>query len=493
VPRRSIRLVAPAEDLHETFEAIRAEIGIPDAFPADVLDEAERAAREPRLPRSDLTDVPFVTLDPPASMDLDQAFHLERLPRGGIRLRYAIADVAAFVTPGGAVDREAHARVETMYSPDERAPLYPPVLSEAATSLLPDGPRPAVVWSIDVDDAGSAAEAHVERAMVASRAKLAYPDVQAALDDGSADEMLRLLPEIGSVLQRAERARGGSNLGIPRQEVVQAGDGYSLTFEAPLAVEGWNAQLSLLTGRAAADIMLRDGVGVIRTMPPPDPHDVARLRRVADGLRIEWPAHASYSELLHTIDASRSDAESVFLQEAAVLFRGASYSAFDGRVPPGIEHAAIAAHYAHCTAPLRRLVDRYANEVCLALCSGSEVPTWAREALPALPIEMALGAERGHRLERTIVDAVEAAVLSPLVGTEADALVVDLWKRGRGEVALRAPAVIGPCDDVHELGAEVRVRLEEADVQRHTIRFARVRAGVATEPARPAPPPSRGG
>ncbi len=460
--------------MHETFEAIRAEIGIPNAFPADVLDEAERTAREPRLPQVDLTDVPFVTLDPPASMDLDQAFQLERLPQGGIRLRYAIADVAAFVAPEGAVDREAHARVETAYGPDERAPLYPPVLSEAAASLLPDGPRPAVVWSIDVDDAGAAAEAHVERAMVASRVKLAYGDVQAALDDGSADEMLRLLPEIGSVLQRAERARGGSNLGIPRQEVVLDGDGYSLTFESPLPVEGWNAQLSLLTGRAAADIMLRDGVGVVRTMPPPDPHDVARLRRVAGGLGIEWPAHSSYSELLHTIDASRSDAESVFLQEAAVLFRGASYSAFDGQVPPGIEHAAIAAHYAHCTAPLRRLVDRYANEVCLALCSGSEVPAWAREALPSLPIEMVLGAERGNRLDRTIVDAVEAAVLSPLVGTEADALVVDLWKRGRGEVALRDPAVIGPCDDVHELGAEVRVRLEEADVHKHTIRFARV-------------------
>ena len=159
-----------------------------------MLDEAERTAREPRLPQVDLTDVPFVTLDPPASMDLDQAFHLERLPQGGVRLRYAIADVAAFVAPGGAVDGEAHARVETVYGPDERAPLYPPVLSEAAASLLPDGPRPAVVWCIDVDDAGAAAEAHVERAMVASRVKLAYGDVQAALDDGSADEMLRLLP-----------------------------------------------------------------------------------------------------------------------------------------------------------------------------------------------------------------------------------------------------------------------------------------------------------
>jgi len=65
-------------------------------------------------------------------------------------------------------------------------------------------------------------------------------------------------------------------------------------------------------------------------------------------------------------------------------------------------------------------------------------------------------------------------VLAPLVGQESDALVIDLWKRGRGEVALQRPAVIGPCDDVHELGARVRVRLEEADVATHTIRFATV-------------------
>ena len=78
------------------------------------------------------------------------------------------------------------------------------------------------------------------------------------------------------------------------------------------------------------------------------------------------------------------------------------------------------------------------------------------------------------RLERTVVDAVEAAVLAPLVGQEYDAIVIDLWKRGRGEVAIRRPAVIGACDDVHELGVRVRVRLEEADAPKHTIRFARV-------------------
>jgi exoribonuclease R len=190
----------------------------------------------------------------------------------------------------------------------------------------------------------------------------------------------------------------------------------------------------------------------------------------------------SYPELLSKLDGARSTPASVFLQEAAVLFRAASYTSFDGRPPPDRMHAAIAAPYAHCTAPLRRLVDRYANEVCVALAAGGAVPAWARDALPALPIEMALAGERTGRLERTVVDAAEAAVLAPHVGRESDAVVVDVWKRDRGEVALREPAVIGPCDGVHELAAHVRVRLEEADVARGTIRFVRVPGGSGSSP-----------
>jgi exoribonuclease R len=481
VPKRAVRLAAPADDLRATFVGIRAEIGLPESFPDDVLEEAREAARSPRMPDVDRTDVPFVTMDPPSAMDLDQAFHLER--RGeAIRLRYAIADPSAFVTPGGAVDREAHARGETAYSPDRRTPLYPEVLSEAAASLLPDGPRPAVVWSVDVDADGLPLHVDVERAVVRSRAKLDYGQVQAAIDDGSADEMLRLLPEVGTLLLEAERRRGGASLGLPTQEVVRRGSGYGLAFSSPLAVERWNAQLSLLVGRVAAASMLRGAVGVIRTMPPADPHDVERLRRVAAGLDVDWPETMSYPELLSKLDGARSTPASVFLQEAAVLFRAASYTSFDGRPPPDEMHAAIAAPYAHCTAPLRRLVDRYANEVCVALAAGEAVPVWARDALPALPIEMALAGERTGRLERTVIDAVEAAVLAPHVGRESDAVVVDVWKRDRGEVALREPAVIGPCDGVHELAARVRVRLEEADVARGTIRFVRVPGGSGSSP-----------
>jgi len=475
VPRRPIHLSVPADRLRGVFAAIRTEIGIPDAFAPEVLAEAESSARSPRLPERDLTDIPFVTLDPPGSMDLDQAFHLER--RGsGYRLRYAIADIAAFVAPGGVVDEESHRRIETEYSPDTRTPLYPAVLSEGAASLLPDGMRPAVVWSIEVDEGGRTRDVDVGRGMVRSRAKLTYADVQASLEDGRADDMLSLLPEFGTTLRGAERRRGGSSLNVPQQEVVPGADGYQLAYRLPLPVEAWNAQLSLLTGRSSADMMLSAGIGVVRTMPPPDPVALARLRRVAVALGVDWPEELPYAELLHALDVGRSTAEAVFLREAAVLFQGASYAAFDGAPPPIAEHAAIAAPYAHATAPLRRLVDRYANEVCLAIAAGGDVPRWVRDALPELPAEMATGAERSNRLERTTIDVVEAAALGPFIGSTFDAVVIDLWKKNRGEVALSEPAVIGPCDDVDELGVTLRVTLEEADVDRRTIRFARVRA-----------------
>ena len=84
-------------------------------------------------------------------MDLDQAVHLERRD-GGYRVRYAIADVAAFVPPGGAVDAEAHARGQTFYAPDADARLYPKAVSEGAASLLPGKVRPALLWTMDLDE-----------------------------------------------------------------------------------------------------------------------------------------------------------------------------------------------------------------------------------------------------------------------------------------------------------------------------------------------------
>ena len=108
------------------------------------------AARSARL---DARDLDLVTVDPPGTRDLDQAFHAERTGTG-YRVHYAIADVAAFVAPGGALDREAFARGVTLYLPDGRAPLYPDDLGEGVASLLPGVDRPALLWTFDLDARG---------------------------------------------------------------------------------------------------------------------------------------------------------------------------------------------------------------------------------------------------------------------------------------------------------------------------------------------------
>src|SRR3954465_6306803 len=174
MPRRRISLAHV--DVPAAFEAIRQEAGVPDGFPPPAMAEAEASARRPR--QGERVDIPFVTIDPPGSRDLDQALHIERLGDGH-RIHYAIADVGAFVGAGGAIDGESHARGVTVYAPDRKAPLHPPVLSENAASLLAGEWRPAVVGTIALAAAGAPAWPHVARGTVRSTAQHTYADVPA--------------------------------------------------------------------------------------------------------------------------------------------------------------------------------------------------------------------------------------------------------------------------------------------------------------------------
>ena len=465
-----VRDEAGGRALRAGFARIRDELGLPTDFPADVVAEAEESAREARMPAEDLTDLPFLTIDPPGSTDLDQAMHLERR-NGGYRLRYAIADVGTYVRPGGAVDAEAHRRGETHYSPDTRTPLHPPVLSEGAASLLPGEVRSAVLWTIDLDAQGEQTAVEVRRAQVRSRDRLDYATVQDLVDSGRADERLQLLAEVGKLRMALEVERGGVSLPIPEQEVVEDGTRYRLDYRTTLPVESWNEQVSLLTGMAAADLMLHGEIGVLRTLPRASDESLEQLHRAARGLGVDWPRDRSYAEVVHDLDPA-NPRHAALLEEATSLLRGAGYTAFESGVPEHATHAAVAAEYAHATAPLRRLVDRYVSEVCLALCAGDEVPGWVRSALPGLPATMAESGRIGHELERECVALMEAAVLHGREGEEFDAVVVEVSRDGAsGTVQLADPAVRAPCVGQLPVGEAVRVRLAEADVEKRSVRF----------------------
>jgi exoribonuclease R len=453
---RPIRVV-PAAALQEGFDAIRREAHVPTAFPPEV--EAEvRAIGAART--GDRVDVPFVTVDPPGSRDLDQALHIER--RGdGHRVRYAIADVAAFVAPGGPLDAVAHARGVTVYAPDAKTPLHPLALSEGVASLLPGQWTPAVLWTLDLDGAGDLVSTDVARVEVRSVAQHTYADVPAPVAE--------LLAEIGERRLALEIARGGVQLEIPEQEVVREDGSWTVRYRVPLATEDHNAQISLLTGMAAAQLMLRSGTGILRTQPAPDGRSLARLRRQAHALGASWPRSMSYPDFVRSLDPTLP-AQAALMHEAAGVGRGAGYTAFDGEPPAESWHFAIAGAYAHATAPLRRLQDRYVSECCLAASAGTPVPDWVHAGLAALPDAMTAAGRRAGTVERGVVDLVEAALLSGREGDVFPAVVVD-----EKLVQLAEPAVRGKLDGhAPAPGNDVTVRLELADLATRSVRFTAV-------------------
>ncbi|HET6740823.1 MAG TPA: RNB domain-containing ribonuclease [Kribbella sp.] len=465
-----------AEDVPEVFRAslqdIRREQEVPAEFPPEVTAAAVVAAQNARLPELDRTDLEFVTIDPPDSMDLDQALHIERAG-DGFTVHYAIADVAAFVQAGDPIDTEARRRGETLYAPDKRTPLHPPELSEGAASLLPDEVRPALLWTVMLDAAGQITGVTCERALVKSRAKLNYAGVQQDLDAGTASESLQLLREVGKLREQCELERGGVNLPIPDQEVVTSDSGWGLEFRAPLPVEGWNAQISLLTGMAAAQLMMKGRIGILRTLP--ESHDDLRrkLGNTAKALGIEWPDSLSYAEFIHGLDP-KVPAHAAMLAACTVLFRGAGYSAFDGTVPEQPQHAAMKAEYAHVTAPLRRLVDRWAGEICVALSAGAEVPAWVRESMEEIPKIMDDADRRAHAYERSIVSMVEAGLVADQIGAVFDGVITDVDDKddSRGIVALTKLAIEGRVTGTAlPLGQQTRVKLVEADIAKRTVAF----------------------
>ena len=457
------------------FEAIRSEFALTDHFSADVVREAVEARDLHADSRIDRTDIPFVTIDPPGSKDLDQAVHIEKTPNGFV-VHYAIADVGALVTPGGALDIETRRRGQTFYLPDGSVPLHPRELSEGSGSLLEGQTRCAALWTIELDDVGEAAAWTVTRALVRSTARLDYAAVQADVDAGTPHPSIAALAEFGAQRAAAARRRGAIDITLPEQEVVPDGQGWRVVLQPRTAADGWNAEVSLLTGMCAARIMLDAGIGIVRTLPPAPSDAVEALQETAAALGIDWPAGASAGAVLAELPA---DAPSTLamMSRATGLLRGADYFAFDRATDTAdsdavVEHSGIGAPYAHVTAPLRRLSDRFATEVCLAVVAGSPVPEWAAQALPELPAIMRGSDSAASKVDRACVDLTEAHVLNGRVGETFDAVVLRGADGKRdAEVLVSDPIVIGKCDGEPPAGESVTVRLAQADTDSRKVSF----------------------
>ena len=268
------------------LDRIRSEFEIPDGFPPEVDEAAQRAAA------SDVPSVLGTSTAPrsssrrstrPAATDLDQAFAIETAGND-IVLRYAIADVGWFVQPGDPLDAEAWNRGVTVYLPDRRSPLYPASLSEGAASLLPDVDRPAVIFVVRVDQHGGVSLDGAERAVVRSRAKLAYESVQAG---GPAARLRRAVGSDRGGRIGAERGAG---------DVPRAGDRSATRRRLRVAVSpadaGRGAERGAVAGRqhggrrcaaGGADRAVPGDAGGRRaTRASPAPHGAGVRPRLAD-------------------------------------------------------------------------------------------------------------------------------------------------------------------------------------------------------------------
>jgi exoribonuclease R len=472
--------------IEAAFTRKREELGVRAAFPADVLAAAEESARRVPSPdgRADRTDIPFVTVDPPGSRDLDQALRLERAG-DGFRVWYAIADVGFWMDAGGAIEREAWLRGETFYAPDCRQTLYPQTLSEGAASLLPDAVKPAFVFAFELDGRAEIVSWTMERALVRSRAQLTYQQVLQHVEGGGAlfggkewADSLTVLKAFGEQRRQREAERGGVSLPILPQHVQRAAAarlGYELEYEQPSPSEDWNAHVSLLTGHAAALRMMEGKVGLLRVLPPADEGAVAAFRRAAKALGFPWPPSMDYAEFIRSIDLKNPNAPALVWQARRVM-RGADYLPFDGEVPADPLHHALAMPYAHCTAPLRRLADRYVLELVAELSAGGSPTAAERERLPQLAKTMNDAETRSSRLDRAVVDIAEAWTLRDRVGEEFRSTVLGIHN-GKIEVqiedpAVRADAERGPHARWLDLGEHVLVKLTAVDVDTGKTEFA---------------------
>jgi exoribonuclease R len=413
--------VAPdGVDLALRLAAIREEQNLPESFSPDVMNAAATAVAAFGAAglndRVDLRNLVFETLDPESSTDLDQAFAVS-LDGDDVVLHYALADIAVFAPTGGVIEAEALVRGVTVYAPDKRVSLYPPLLSQDAASLLPDGPRPAVVMEVVVSPTGEPTLRNAFRAVIQSQRKRAYETTEPS-------DLDPLVVELYRRVSLAEVDRGAAKINWAEQEVVhdvESPGGYSLVLRPMRPSEEVNAAMSLAVNIAIAKTMLDHKTGLFRIMPGPDPKQQRGLRRVARALGISWRRNQDLRDLLPEL-VPGDPRHKKFLLEARRAGRGASYALYDETTPPF--HSALASVYAHATAPMRRLADRYVIELVLLLVQGKPISEVER-SLTKMPAIMAAADRRSRLAETAVIDLLEAVAMIGRVGQTFDATILE--------------------------------------------------------------------
>ncbi|MBY6217746.1 ribonuclease R [Qipengyuania aquimaris] len=437
-PRAKVKVVEVIGDplAPKSFSLIAiAKHGIPHIFPQEALDEAQRVAELPlsEEKRENLRDVPIIAIDPADARDHDDAIWAEPDGNGGFNALVAIADVSFYVRPGGALDKEARKRGNSVYFPDRVVPMLPEILSADVCSLVEHEDRAAMACHLHISPEGKVTNWRFTRAIVRLAANIAYEDAQKAIDDGSAGDVLENLWGAWKLLFKARQARDPLDLELPERQVRLNDEGQ---------IEEIAVRERLDAHRVVEDFMIAANVAAAKALEEKAAPVVYRVHETPSREKLmafkEYLASQGrpfamgqvitpgiFNRMLKDIS---DPAEKALIMEAVLRSQTQAYYG-----PANAGHFGLAlGSYAHFTSPIRRyadllvhraLVDSYKLEQPKPkgkIPEGSGLSDRDRTALNQITDAISQTERRAMEAERDTIDRYVAAWLSGRVGETFD-------------------------------------------------------------------------
>jgi ribonuclease R len=437
------RLGNPADERKISLIAVHAH-GIPDVFPARVLEEVERLPALTEAKRADLTRIPLLTIDPIDARDHDDAVYAEPdedpKNKGGFVVYVAIADVAHYVRPGTALDREALRRGNSVYFPDRVVPMLPERISNDLCSLREKELRPCLAVRMVFTADGKKHSHKFTRALMRSAAKLAYEEAQAAIDGRPNDKtgpllegVLRPLWAAYAVLSKARDARGPLDLDLPERKILVGPDGRIAKIYTPerLAAHRLIEEFMIQANVAAAETLEQKRTPLVyRVHDEPSREKLEGLRAFLATLDLALAkGQVLRPEQFNRILAETRDLDVAELVSEVVL-RSQSQAVY---APANLGHFGLnLQRYAHFTSPIRRYADLVVHRAlvrALGLGEGG-LEDFEIERLEEIATEISQAERRAMAAERETADRLIATHLAGQIGTSFPARVSGVTKSG---------------------------------------------------------------
>ncbi len=414
--------------------------GIPDHFPDAVVAEADAAAPTKLGQRTDLRDMPLVTIDPWDARDHDDACYVETHDGGEMTIWVAIADVAHYVTPNSELDREGRKRGNSTYFPDRVVPMLPDRLSGDLCSLHEGVERACLAVAMRIDAEGNKLSHEFHRGLMKSQASFNYEEVQAAMDGAPNDktapmisDVIRPLYAAYAALKKARARRQPLELDLPERQIVLDDDGKvtSVNFKDRLDAHKLIEEFMVLANVAAAETLIAKKTDLLfRVHEEPSPEKLEALREVANasGLQLAKGQVLQTAHLNRLLEQAR-DTDYAELVNISTL-RSMTQAYYN---PDNFGHFGLALKsYAHFTSPIRRYADLIVHRALVSShgWGNDGLSPWDREHLAETAKQISDTERRSMVAERDTTDRYLAAFLSERIGAELHGRVAGIAKFG---------------------------------------------------------------